>query len=94
LREGNLQRREATALFREICDCFPDDSILSSVILKNHNNAYSAPTKYELHIKAFFGASTLKNIKAIVKKHQLTVKESNGYLIIAAPERKIIEITA
>ena len=89
-----MQRREATSLFREICDCFPDDSILSSVILKHHNNGYSAPTKYELHIKAFLGASTLKNVKAIVKKHQLTMKESNGYLIIAAPERKIIEIIA
>jgi len=64
------------------------------VILKPHNNGYSAPTNYELHIKAFFGASTLKNIKAIVKKHHLTMKESNGYLIIAAPERKIIEIIA
>jgi len=89
-----LQRREAISLFREICDSIADDSILSSVILKPHDNAYSAPTKYELHIKIFLGASTLKNVKAIVKKHLLTMKESNGYLIIAAPERKIIEITA
>ena len=89
-----MQRREATSLFREICDSIADDSILSSVILKTHNNGYSLPTKYELHIKAFFGVSTLKNVKAVVKKHRLTMKESNGYLIIAAPERKIIEITA
>jgi hypothetical protein len=67
---------------------------LSAVILKPQDNAYSTPAKYELHIKIFLGGSTLKTVKAIVKKHQLTMKESNGYLVIAAPERKIIEVAA
>jgi hypothetical protein len=49
---------------------------------------------YELYIANSFTKAAIKRIKSIVEKHDLNMKESDGYLVIYAPDRKILELVA
>jgi hypothetical protein len=63
--------------------------------LKPQNQASEIfPQTYELYIANSFTKAAIKRIKSIVEKHDLNMKESEGYLVIYAPERKILEMVA
>jgi hypothetical protein len=96
LRGRILQRREATAVFREICDNIPDMILANCVLLKPLNNLQN-PLKndYELHIKKVQGESNLDRIKSITDKHNLQVEETGEYIVIYAPDAEgAVEIPA
>jgi hypothetical protein len=89
-----VQRREAVLLLREIDDC-PESKLISCIFLKPQNHASDFfPQSYELYIANSFTKAAIKFIKSIVEKHDLKMKESEGYLVIYAPDRKILEIVA
>jgi hypothetical protein len=89
-----VQRREAVLLLREISDC-PESNLISCIFLKPQNQASEIfPQTYELYIANSFTKAAIKRIKSIVEKHDLNMKESEGYLVIYAPERKILEMVA
>lgn len=89
-----VQRREAVLLLREIGDC-PESKLISCIFLKPQSQASEfLPESYELYIANSFTKAAIKCIKSIVEKHDLKMKESDGYLVIYAPERKILEMVA
>jgi len=94
LRESALQRRETLSLLREMGE-YLDSMPISCVFLKNRNNA-ALPLRddYELHIKATLSSLTRNLIQKVVRKHELRLKESDGFLVIYSPERELLEITA
>jgi hypothetical protein len=89
-----MQRREATLVFREICERMPDAFFLNSVSLKPKNNSASPEENYELWIRAFLDPDTLKRINSIVKKHNLMMNGQKDSVIIYAPEFRPMEIIA
>jgi hypothetical protein len=91
-----LQRREATAVFREICDNIPDMILANFILLKPLNNLQD-PLKidYELHIKKVRGESNLDLIRSITDKYNLQVEETGEYIVICAPDTEgAVEIHA
>ncbi len=90
-----MQRREATLVFREICECTPDAFLLNSVSLNSSSNAANPEEEsFELLIKALLDKSTLKRIRSIVKRHKLTMDENRDSVLIYAPELRPMEIIA
>ncbi len=94
MRGIDLQRREAVLLLRDIGDC-PESKLIRCIFLKplNRATAFSSES-YELYIANSFTKASVKRIKSIVEKHNLLIRESEGYLVIYAPERKILEMVA
>jgi hypothetical protein len=89
-----VQRREAVLLLREIGDC-PESKLISCIFLKPQKQASDFLSEsYELYIANSFTKAAIKRIKSIVEKHDLNMKESDGYLVIYAPDRKILELVA
>jgi len=84
-----MQRREATSVFREICDKIPD-MILSNCVLLKPLATIQDPsrTDYELHIKKPHNESNLERIRVITDKHNLEVEETGEYIIIRAPDEE------
>jgi hypothetical protein len=81
-------------LLREICD-YPESKLISRIFLKPLNQVSELFSEsYELYIANSFTKATVKRIKSIAEKHDLKIKESEGYLVIYAPERKILEMVA
>jgi hypothetical protein len=81
-------------LLREICEC-PESKLISCIFLKPQNRVSEFFSEsYELYIANSFTKTTIKCIKSIVEKHDLKMKESKDYLVIYAPERKILEMVA
>ena len=94
MRELALQRREIILLLREMGECL-DSMPISCVFLKKRNNStLTLLDDYELHIKATLNSLTRNLIKTVVKKHELRLMESDGFLVIYSPERELLEITA
>ncbi len=77
-----LQRREAISLFREICDSISDESLISSVSL----NPCVKTASYELRIRTVFDKSAVKAIRSIVEKHELSMDELKGCIVIYSPK--------
>ena len=94
LRGSALERRETILLLREMGECL-DSMPISCVFLKNRNNsAATSLDDYEVHIKATLNAFTRKVIKQAIKKHELLLRESDGFVVIYSPEKELLEITA
>ena len=90
-----MKRREAIQVLREICDFITDDSIVNCLILKPLGDfAPFAVEGYALQMKIAFSESVLEQIKSVAAKHQLKVDESDGYLVVYAPPKRLVEITA
>lgn len=79
-----MQRREATQLFKEICECMPD-AVISNILLTPIDRLKE---EFALRIDAHLNANSLENVKAIVGKHGLTLKEDRGSLLIYESETK------
>jgi hypothetical protein len=93
LRGWALQRREATTFLREIYDCCPEAMLISCVFLKPRDGGSNSLSQvYELHIRNSFTKSSLKRIKSLAEKRQLRMRESEGYVVIFAPDREELEI--
>ena len=73
-----MRRREAVLLFREICQCIPD-AFISSISL-SPNNTYK--NEFELRINVALDARSLKDIRSVIDKHGLILKEDYGTLFI------------
>jgi len=94
LRGSALERRETILLLREMGE-FLDSMPISCVFLKNRNySTNSSLDDFELYIKANLNAFTRKVIKQAIRKHQLLLRESDGFVVIYSPERELLEITA
>ena len=90
-----MQRREATLVFREICECIPDAFLLNGVSLKQIKIAADRKYEsYELQIKAFLDRSTLEQIRSVVRKHNLIMNEKRDYVSIYTHEMSPMEIVA
>jgi hypothetical protein len=86
-----LQRREAVIVLREICECIPDESVVSWMFLEP-TIKHSAETKgkeYDLHMKMALDKSTRENIESVIRRRGLLLKESKGKLIVSAFEQPI-----
>jgi hypothetical protein len=68
-----LKREQAIALLKELAT----NQILQPKWVSMENRE---PTGYELHIR--YETCDSKRLKPIVEKHELTLKEANGILII------------
>ena len=73
-----MRRREATRLFREICECIPD-AFISSVMLTSNS---TSKEELSLRINVNLNRQSLKKIRSIVDKHGMNLKEDNGFLMI------------
>lgn len=79
-----MRRREAIRVFKEICQCMPDASV-SSVSLSP--NAVSK-TDFELRLRMAIDKKSHDDMVALVSKHGLTLKESEGSMLICGSETK------
>ncbi len=82
-----MRRREAVLLFREICQYIPD-AFISSISL-SPNNFYK--NEFELRINVVLDAKSLKDIRSVIDKHGLILKEDNGTLFICG-QRKYLSV--
>ena len=82
-----MNGREAAALFIDLferCD-FPFRRLcLRESILTNPEKTGG----YELHIKDHFTDANRDRIKAIAKRHDLSVEKKDGHLIVYKPRKK------
>ena len=77
-----MQRREVIQVFREICECIPD-AFISTISLASNGRAKG---QFALRIDVALNAKSLENVKSIVVKHGLTMKEDRGSLLIYGSE--------
>ncbi len=92
-----MQRREAIRLFREICECITDESVLSSVFLIQRNEPESLGMEnFELWINAVLDNTGLRDVRSIVKERKLVLEENKGFFVIyeADPKKTEMEIYA
>lgn len=73
-----MHRREAVRLFKEICECIPD-AFISGVLLTSSSTSEEG---LSLRINMDLNLQSLKNIRSIVDKHGMILKEDNGFLMI------------
>ena len=81
-----MRRREAVKLFKEICECIPEAPISSALLTPNRNSK----GEFELRINVLLDGKSLENVKSLVEKHKMNLKENNGSLLIYAAEPKPI----
>jgi hypothetical protein len=90
-----MNRREAVGLFREICRCIPELSVLDSVSLRTQNEPFNSEEKsFMLQINAALSSNIRNNVRAIANKHQLEMEEYPNSILIFAPRTVILEIVA
>ncbi len=92
-----MQRRDAVRLFREICECIPDPSVLSCVFLIQRSKPASlGKENFELWINAAFDNPSLRDVQSIVKERKLVLEEKRRFFVIyeAAPKEPEMEIYA
>jgi hypothetical protein len=86
-----LKRQDAIQIFREICESTPDAFVVDHVILTPESKFLLPNAEgYSLHIKIPPADTTLKIIKTVAAKHQLSVEELGGYLVIFEPTSQIV----
>ena len=78
-----MERREAVQVFREICECIPDLSVLSGVLLRPQNHSgESLKDLFDLQVNAILDAMTMKLVRAVVRKRGLVLKANRQYLLV------------
>jgi hypothetical protein len=76
-----MDRAEALAVLHEILDSCKESVIMNSVSL--HNPAISATSKgYQIKINCALDGVSKQCIEPILKKHNLLLIESEGFVII------------
>ena len=89
-----MQRREASRLFREICECIPDVFMLKGVFLTKQNvSADSKKERFSLRMKAALDERSLKLVKSVVKERKLAIEEDKGAILIYDPKTAAAEIS-
>jgi hypothetical protein len=89
-----VQRREAIQFLTEI-GSHPEVIPFTCVFLKPHRTDDRDSENLELHVKTNRDASTRRVIERLAQKHQFQIREeTDGFLVIYTPGRKILEITA
>jgi len=90
---GDLQRREAILLLREICECFSDSLSVNSVLLKRHDKTgNSAGNDYEVHIGIAPAEYEISHMCSIAKKHNLLMRKSERGIVFFGPEPKLVAV--
>jgi hypothetical protein len=86
-----MKRREAIALFEEICGYIPG-TLINGASLTITNRAEG----FELRVNAELNNENRENIQSIAKKRNMTVEESKRSFVIFEPklEQDAIEIIA
>ena len=83
-----MQRREAIRLFAEIYKSIPD-AYISCVSLTPRARS---DEEFQLRINASLDVKSLKNVQSLVNEHGMILKESQGSLLIYAPETKPVKM--
>jgi hypothetical protein len=73
-----MQRREAVALFRDICKCIPD-AFVSKISLTPRNDSNK---EFELRINVLLEDENFESVQTVVNKHGLNLKEEHESLLI------------
>ena len=89
-----MRRCETTLFLREMNE-YVAGMPISCIFLKNQNKT-NAPEldDYELHIRASLDLFTRNLITQFVKKRELLLMDSNGFIVIYSPENSVLEIDA
>jgi len=83
-----MRRREAVLLFREICECIPD-AFISKISLTSKN---TAKEEFELRINVSLDGESFANVKSLVTKRGLNLKEEENSLLIYGSKKSSIEM--
>jgi hypothetical protein len=84
-----MQRREASRLFREICESFPQSFIFDSVMLRQETGLNRSNCSFELQIKTTLTGGALKAVESVVTRHNLEIRECAGSFFIRSRKPQI-----
>ncbi len=79
-----MRRHEAAQLFSEICECVPE-AFINSISLTPSNRSKE---EFDLRINVSLDAKNLTNVKSVVSKHGMILKEDKGSLLIYGSQTK------
>ena len=77
-----MKRKEAIAILKEIVEVYKKVSV-NHIILK----AVTESEGYELHIRDHFGEKDCERLQHILQKHNLSMKQYNGNIVIYTPKK-------
>ena len=76
-----MDRAEALAVLHEIQEAFKESVIMNAVSLDNPETSTSSK-EFEIKINCSLDSTSKQSIASILKKHNLFLKESEGFVII------------
>jgi hypothetical protein len=76
-----MDRAEALAVLHEILEAFKESVIMNAVSLDNPASSTSSK-EFEIKINCSLDSTSKQSITPILKKHNLFLKESEGFVTI------------
>ncbi len=77
-----MNKTEALAVLHEFHDACKESETTSSVSLDGSQVSHIFTGGYQIRMKCELDSCSREILKGIVKKHNLTMKEQNGYVIL------------
>ena len=78
----HMNKSEALAVLHEVNEAFKDSICISSVSLDGSQVSHILTGGYQIKMKCELDSSARDIIKGIAKRHALTMKEQDGYVIL------------
>jgi hypothetical protein len=78
----HMNKSEALAVLHEVNEAFKDSICISSVSLDGSQVSHILTGGYQIKMKCELDSSSRDIIKGIAKRHALTMKEQDGYVIL------------
>jgi len=81
-----MNKLEALSVLREIYDATKESAVVSCISLDGSQVSHVFTGGYEIRLKCELDGPLRDILKGIVKKHNLAMKEQNGYIILQSLE--------
>ncbi len=77
-----MNKSEALAVLHELNEALKDSVCISSVSLDGSQVSHILTGGYQIKMKCELDSSSRDIVKSIVKKHSLTIREQDGYVVL------------